>query len=212
MSLRPDHKALVFLGTVAVLGAAVRVVRASARPTAGEQPELEHQVQAADSSWRAGRGGRAGRGARSGGRGRGGRGRGAVKPDSGTQAMAQGTPQSGDGALDRRGYINGKLDLDVATAAQINALPGVSATMARRIVLDRAMRGPFITRDGLRRVTGAGPAFVARIDSLVTFTGTVVQPSASDTVIARTRKVRAKPVRRPAAPRTAVPRPTPSRP
>ena len=62
--------------------------------------------------------------------------------------------------------------------------------MARRIVIDRTLRGPFVTRDGLRRVTGVGPAFLSKIDSLVTFTGTVTQPSASDTVIARNRKVR----------------------
>jgi len=199
MSLRPDHKALMFLGAVAVLGAGVRVVRASNASAAGPQPELERQVQAADSSARAGR---SARGGRSGGRGRGSRGRNAAPLDS---AAAQ----AGSGSMDRRGYVNGKLDLDVASAAQIDALPGVSATMARRIVLDRALRGPFVTRDGLRRVTGVGPAFLSKIDSLVTFSGTVTQPSASDTIIGRTRKVRAKPATRPEARRTAGPRPTP---
>jgi hypothetical protein len=69
--------------------------------------------------------------------------------------------------------------------------------MAKRIVADRMMRGPFVTRDGLRRVPGVGPAFLAKIDSLVTFSGTVVQPSASDTVIARVGKPRSKRASRP---------------
>lgn len=200
----------MFLGAVAVLGAGVRVVRAGGASAVGAQPELERQAQAADSSARAGRSGRGGRPV---GRGRGSPGR---KPGPFDSASAHSRdtvpPQVGAGPLDRRGYVNGKLDLDVATAAQINALPGVSATMARRIVLDRAMRGPFVTRDGLRRVTGVGPAFLSKIDSLIVFTGTVAQPSVSDTVIARNRKVRAKPPTRPVAPRTTGPRPTPSPP
>ena len=60
-----------------------------------------------------------------------------------------------------------------------------------RIVADRVMRGPFITRDGLRRVTGVGPVLIAKIDSLVTFTGTVAQPSIADTIVTRGRRIRA---------------------
>ena len=197
----------MFLGAVAVLGAGVRVVRASAA-SVGPQPELERQAHAADSAAHAGR--QQGRGGRSGGRGRGSRGRGGPRDSVSSRVPDTLPPQTGIGALDRRGYFNGKLDLDVATAAQIDALPGVSATMARRIVVDRTLRGPFVTRDGLRRVPGVGPSFLAKIDSLITFTGTVAQPSATDTAIARNRKVRAKPATRPAAPRTTGPRPTPS--
>src|SRR5215813_2457469 len=60
MAMRSDHKALLFLGVVAVLGAGVRVVRAAnGRAATGAQPALEQQSQAADSAARAGRGGRA---------------------------------------------------------------------------------------------------------------------------------------------------------
>lgn len=209
MSIQSDHKALVFLGFVAVLGAGVHVVRASGEAPNGSQPALEHQAQAADSAARAGRSGRGGRGR---GRGRGGGGNRRVVADSATRGRADSTQSPGAGALDRRGYVNGKLDLDIATAAQIDALPGMSATMARRIVLDRALRGPFVTKDGLRRVTGVGPSLLAKIDTLVTFSGTFTQPSPTDTVIARNRKVRPKTSTRPAAPRTRVPPPAPSLP
>jgi competence protein ComEA len=92
------------------------------------------------------------------------------------------------GLLDHPGYVGGKLDLDVATAAQIDSLPGVGPTMAKRIVVDRMKRGPFVTRDGFRRVAGVGPAFLARIDSLVVFSGTVRFPTEADTVIPSRRR------------------------
>jgi DNA uptake protein ComE-like DNA-binding protein len=174
MSLQSDHKALVFIAAVAILGAGVRVVRAAGRgdgPTA--QPALERQVQSADSASRAGRGGK--------GKAR----KPARRPVADSISRKPSAPRSG------------KLDLDIATAVQLDSVPGVSTAMAKRIVADRMMRGPFVTRDGLRRVPGVGPAFLAKIDSLVTFSGTVVQPSASDTVIARVGKPRSKRASRP---------------
>jgi hypothetical protein len=87
------------------------------------------------------------------------------------------------GLLDRRGYVGKRLDLDVATAAQIDSLPGVSPLMARRIVEDRLRRGPFLSMNGLQRVSGVGHQFMQKIDTLVTFSGTYAFPSPSDTVI-----------------------------
>jgi DNA uptake protein ComE-like DNA-binding protein len=191
MSLQPDHKALIFIASIAVLGAGVRVVRAAGRDEApAVQPALERQALAADSSKRAGRGGK---------------GRAKQKashvPDTAHKAPAT----TGDGP----GHIRGRLDLDVATAAQVDSLPGVTPEMARRIVSDRVHHGPFLTRDGLRRVSGVGPAFLARIDSLVTFSGTYPFPEASDTVIPRPAKARPKKATRPAVLRTAEPRRAP---
>ena len=94
------------------------------------------------------------------------------------------------GPLDRPGYVAGKLDLDVATAAQIESLPGVGPATAKRIVADRMQRGPFVTRDGFRRVRGTGPTFLAKIDSLVTFSGIVKHPVASDTIIPKSKRKR----------------------
>ncbi len=52
MSLRPDHKALIFLGAVAVLGAGVRVSRAASRSVSSPstQPALDRQMASADSA------------------------------------------------------------------------------------------------------------------------------------------------------------------
>jgi DNA uptake protein ComE-like DNA-binding protein len=184
--MRSDQKALMFIGAVAVLGAAVRVVRASsanAPPTA--QPALDRQVKAADSAARAGRANASGQG-----RGRQGRGRGArsrTAPDTSKRvrdsiARAQRAP------LDRPSHVGAKLDLDVATLAQIDSLPGVSLLMARRIIFDRIAHGPFVTRDGLRRVSGVGQIFLSKIDSLITFSGTVRMTSEGDTAAPPSRK------------------------
>jgi DNA uptake protein ComE-like DNA-binding protein len=187
--IRSDHKALVFLGAVGALGAGVRVVRASSTFSHDRQPALERQMQAADSSAKVvhapkSKASKTTTPAKTVGR------RAGAAPDSARRTY-------GSGPLDRPGYVNGKLDLDVATAAQIDSLPGVSTLMAKRIVADRMRRGPFVTREALRRVSGAGPLFIARLDSLVIFSGTVVQPNAADTVIVRRPPSRARAAKRP---------------
>jgi competence protein ComEA len=199
MSLRSDHKALIFIGVVAVLGAGGRVLRAANNDASSRaQPALDVQARAADSAasaHRDGRGGKASAGRQ--GRGRSGRAAGdttrrSVRDTTRRTARDSTGKAKGSGPLDRVGYIGGKLDLDVATASQINALPGVTPAMAKRIVADRMMRGPFLGRDGLRRVPGAGPLFLRQIDSLIVFSGTFVAPAVGDTVIPRTKPKRAK--------------------
>jgi len=175
MSLRSDHKALVFLGAVGVLGAGVRVVRAAGKESIpAVQPALEHQARVADSAAQAQRGGK---GKKKGRSGRGGSDRDQARPRP-------------PGSPDRRGYVGGRLDLDVATAAQIDSLPGVSATMARRIAVDRARRGPFTNAAGLQRVSGVGKRFLQQIDTLVTYSGTFAFVNPSDTVLKSRKKSR----------------------
>jgi len=192
MAMGTDHKALLFLGVVAVLGAGVRVVRAAnGRSAQGPQPALDQQSRMADSAARA-----------AGTRGKGKGNESAAKRDAGRRRSSRGLRDSiggrddvvraraEGGLLDHPGYIGGKLDLDVASAAEIDSLPGVTPDMAKRIVLDRMKHGPFVTRDGFRRVPGVGPAFVVKIDSLVVFSGTVRFPTDADTVIPRARRSR----------------------
>jgi competence protein ComEA len=177
MPLRSDQKALLFIGAVAVLGAGVRVVRAATgRRDPGPQPALERQSRAADSASRAGRQ----KGKRVAGK----------LSDAKSRSPKGTSAPVGSGPLDRPGYVAGKLDLDVATATQIDSLPGVGPAMAKRIVADRMRRGPFVTRDGLRRVKGTGPTFLAKIDSFVMFSGTVKHPEASDTIIPKSTRKR----------------------
>jgi competence ComEA-like helix-hairpin-helix protein len=179
MSLRADQKALVFFGAVAVLGAGVRVVRAAGGPApTGSQPALDRQIRSSDSARQASRSGRK----------KTSRSTSARKSGPSVAPADTGRRRRPAGPLDRRGYVGDRLDIDVATAAQIDSLPGVTPLMARRIVADRMSRGPFTSADGLRRVSGVGNAFLKHIDTLITFSGIFVQGTSSDTVIPKRRR------------------------
>jgi competence ComEA-like helix-hairpin-helix protein len=68
----------------------------------------------------------------------------------------------------RRGVVAGAppLDLNRASATDLEALPGIGPALARRIV-DTRSRKPFSSVDELERVPGIGPATVARLRPLV---------------------------------------------
>jgi competence protein ComEA len=61
----------------------------------------------------------------------------------------------------------GKLDLNTATVAELDALPGVGPVLAQRIV-DHREQGPFTSVDQLDDVPGIGPARAAELAELVT--------------------------------------------
>ena len=64
--------------------------------------------------------------------------------------------------------LNGRLDLNRATADELQRLPGVGPTLAAEIVQARERRGRFATADDLRSVPGMGPKKLERIRDLVT--------------------------------------------
>lgn len=79
------------------------------------------------------------------------------------------------------------IDLDIATARQIETLRGIGPSLARRIVADRDSLGPFGSLEELQRVRGVGPKLAARIDSSVTFS---LVPRPSTTAAASSRRRR----------------------
>ncbi|HKN66533.1 MAG TPA: helix-hairpin-helix domain-containing protein [Gemmatimonadaceae bacterium] len=171
-----EKKALLFLASVGLLGASVRVLRAvgtiDAVPAANARA-LDGQLAAVDSARRAKQGkGKA--------RSRPKRGRRHSLPDTlpGSDTTIASPAPNGKPATT---LFRAKVDVDIATAGQLDALPGVGPVMARRIVADREKRGPFGSLANLRRVKGIGPALAARLDSLVTFSGTPRPPSATPT-------------------------------
>jgi len=60
------------------------------------------------------------------------------------------------------------LDLNSATAAELEALPFIGPSMAQRIVAWRERHGPYPAVDSLVKVPGIGPATVARVRDRVT--------------------------------------------
>jgi competence ComEA-like helix-hairpin-helix protein len=72
-----------------------------------------------------------------------------------------------------------RIDLDTASAAEIEKLPGIGPALAKRIVKDRETNGPFGCLAALDRVKGIGPALLSRIDSVATFSAAGGAPCAS---------------------------------
>ena len=77
-------------------------------------------------------------------------------------------PPLGNVAAARSGPPDTVLNVNRATAVELEGLPGIGSSLARRIVADREARGPFATIEELDRVAGIGPVLVARLGRLVT--------------------------------------------
>ena len=77
-------------------------------------------------------------------------------------------PGAGSGAAGAGGGgSGGPLDLNTATVAQLDALPGVGPVIAGRIVAWRQENGRFARVEDLTEVQGIGDATFARLRSLV---------------------------------------------
>jgi competence ComEA-like helix-hairpin-helix protein len=63
------------------------------------------------------------------------------------------------------------VDLDRASATEIEALPGIGPALAQRIVAARDSAGSFGQLEALCGINGVGPALVEKLRLLVTFTG-----------------------------------------
>lgn len=189
-----EQKALTFLALVTLLGGAVRVVRGGAPDGSvanpAEQQALARQAFAANSvaTGTARSHAKAQKAANKAPRRR----YAGAKFDS-SSVLIEGTGVSGaslspagfpppsrriDVDLRGRSAVGGSIpaervavDLDRADTLEIARLPRVGPALARRIVADRDSQGPFGALAALKRVKGVGPATMARLAGLVTFSG-----------------------------------------
>lgn len=93
-----------------------------------------------------------------------------LRPSRTTRPTPTTTPAQGTTAVpnaDSGSTANKKVNLNSATAAQLDELPGVGPATAKAIVTYRSRKGPFVTVEDLLKVSGIGPAKFAAIRDLV---------------------------------------------
>lgn len=83
------------------------------------------------------------------------------------EEVAAGVGAGGPSATDDAYLPDGRVDLNRATAADLEELPGVGPVLAGRIVSHRDERGPFTEPVELRSVSGIGEATWASLRDLV---------------------------------------------
>jgi len=71
-----------------------------------------------------------------------------------------------------------RVDVDRAGPEELERLPRVGRELARRIVEEREAGGPFGALDGLRRVSGIGPAMLRALERTAAFSGEPRPPAA----------------------------------
>ena len=178
-----ERKALLFLAGVIVLGASVRVVRAARDDGAADatsRAALARQLAAVDSAHESEAGATSTKKTRSGRRSAPAR-RGRSSPMDSTAAIDTTSESARKRTGWRRASQSGEVtqstptlpvDLDIASAAEIEPLPRIGPVLARRIIEDRDQHGPFGSLEGFERVRGVGPALARTLRDRVTFSGT----------------------------------------
>jgi competence protein ComEA len=142
-----ERKALLFLSTVILLGAGARgvaVLNSQSPVNAAARRALDAQIQAVDSV------------------------RQRVRTQKGNR------PRKKSSAVhiietEAAAAAPAIIDMDIATAAEIETLRGIGPALAKRIVADRDSLGPFGSTAELQRVRGIGKRMAERIAPQVTF-------------------------------------------
>ncbi|SDT34217.1 competence protein ComEA [Paenibacillaceae bacterium GAS479] len=85
----------------------------------------------------------------------------------GNEPVAGRTGTGSGGQAESSYTADGKLDINRATAEELDALPGVGPAKAKAIVEDRERNGPFSSVESVERVKGIGPKMIERWKNLV---------------------------------------------
>ncbi len=171
MATAAERQALLFITALAVIGGGVRVVgvqrferemrsAAGSSRAARDLPAraLAAQIAAVDSAQEAAAFKRA---------------HAPRKPASrGSSGGRRAPPVPGsERAREERAAAPLVINVNIATAAELERLPRIGPALAARILARRNTHGPFTSMEGLRHVSGIGPATARVLEPLVTFSG-----------------------------------------
>lgn len=78
-------------------------------------------------------------------------------------AAAVGEAESGAGTTSGAGSLSGLVNINTASAAELQTLSGIGPSMAQSIIDERSKNGPFASVDDLMRVSGIGEKKLAKI-------------------------------------------------
>lgn len=163
MPTAAERQALAFLAGVALLGGGVRVWQqrhtdGAASSAVVSAESVEEQLNAVDAERVSRRGRKAsGRPAVS------------VKKVAPSKRRTLGARERG--AANANDLTPAVVDVDVATAEELERLPRVGAALAERIVANRDSLGAFGSLEALGSVRGIGDAMLKVLDPMVTFSG-----------------------------------------
>jgi competence protein ComEA len=150
-----ERKALLFLAALIALGGAVRLVRSheSPRATNDTRAALAAQIARVESA---------------------GVERGRSRATTGTRVVRRRprqTPERPPSVPELASEPVDPVDMDRASAEDIELLPWIGPVVASRIVANRDSFGAFGSIEGLERVRGIGPRLADRLRPHVTFSG-----------------------------------------
>lgn len=89
-----------------------------------------------------------------------------LPPGRAVERLGRGVGPREGGSRRRSGGAPALVDVNRATARELEVLPGIGPALAGRIVASREEEGPFRTVEDLQRVRGIGPATVERLRPL----------------------------------------------
>lgn len=76
--------------------------------------------------------------------------------------------QAASGSAAGASGMGGKVNINTATAEQLDTLPGIGESTAQKIIADREANGPFASVEDLKRVSGIGDKKYADLADLIT--------------------------------------------
>ncbi|WP_338087420.1 ComEA family DNA-binding protein [Neomicrococcus lactis] len=94
----------------------------------------------------------------------------AAAPTTGSPAHVPGAPAAADATVGATRQVTSTVvNINLATAAELEALPGVGPALSQRIVEFREQNGPFKSAAELDAVSGIGPAMLKKLEGLIGF-------------------------------------------